>query len=56
MVEQIDESTIESDALISDVVEDLEGTENHLIISDKDILKEMVSLKCPGATIRFEGI
>jgi len=37
--EQIDESTIESDALISDVVEDLEGTENHLIISDKDIFK-----------------
>lgn len=39
VVEQIDESTIESDALISDVVEDLEGTENHLIISDKDIFK-----------------
>ncbi|MGE7809578.1 hypothetical protein [Lysinibacillus capsici] len=39
VVEHIDESTIESDALISDVVEDLEGTENHLIISDKDIFK-----------------
>ncbi|KPN93072.1 hypothetical protein [Lysinibacillus sp. ZYM-1] len=39
VIEHIDESTIESDALISDVVEDFQGTENHLIISDTDIFK-----------------
>ncbi|MDM5233707.1 hypothetical protein [Lysinibacillus pakistanensis] len=31
VIEHVDESTIESDALISDVVEDFQGTENHLI-------------------------
>lgn len=39
VIEHVDESTIESDALISDVVEDIQGTENHLIISDTDIFK-----------------
>lgn len=39
VIEHINESTIESDALISDVVEDFQGTENHLIISDTDIFK-----------------
>ncbi|WP_369592822.1 hypothetical protein [Lysinibacillus pakistanensis] len=39
MIEHVDESTIESDALISDVVEDFQGTENHLNISDTDIFK-----------------
>ncbi|QDQ02432.1 hypothetical protein FOH38_19255 [Lysinibacillus fusiformis] len=39
VIEHVDESTIESDALISDVVEDFQGTENHLIISDTDIFK-----------------
>ncbi len=39
VIERIDESTIESDALISDVVEDLQGTANHLIISGTDIFK-----------------
>lgn len=39
VIEHVDKSTIESDALISDVVEDIQGTENHLIISDTDIFK-----------------
>lgn len=39
VIERIDESTIESVAVISDVVEDFQGTENHLIISDTDIFK-----------------
>ncbi|MEA0562300.1 hypothetical protein [Lysinibacillus irui] len=39
VIERVDDSTIESEALISDVVEDFQGTENHLIISDTDIFK-----------------
>ena len=39
VIEHIDESTIESDAVISDVVEDFQGTANHLIISSTDIFK-----------------
>ncbi len=39
VIERVDESTIESEALISEVVEDFQGTENHFIISDTDIFK-----------------
>ncbi|MFJ7887137.1 hypothetical protein ACIQYL_03500 [Lysinibacillus xylanilyticus] len=39
VIERIDESTIESDAEISDVVEDFQGTANQLIFSDTDIFK-----------------
>jgi len=39
VIEHVDESTIESDALISDVVEDFQAKENNLIISDTDIFK-----------------
>ncbi|MFJ7738829.1 hypothetical protein ACIQ2D_21210 [Lysinibacillus sp. NPDC097287] len=39
VIERIDESTIELDAVISDVVEDFQGTTNHLIISSTDIFK-----------------
>lgn len=39
VIERVDESTIESEALISEVVEDFQGTENYLIISDTDIFK-----------------
>lgn len=39
MIERVDESTIESEALISEVVKDFQGTENHFIISDTDIFK-----------------
>jgi len=39
VIEHIDERTIESDAVISDVVEDFQGTANRLIISSTDIFK-----------------
>ncbi|WP_211263231.1 hypothetical protein [Lysinibacillus contaminans] len=39
VIERTNESTIELDAVISDVVEDFQGTANHLIISSTDIFK-----------------
>lgn len=52
MIERIDESTIESDAEISDVVEDFQGTANQLIFSDKRAFNAMKNVN--GG--RFNGI
>ncbi len=55
--ERIDESTIESDAEISDVVEDFQRTANQLIFSDTDIFKGngIYKMSC-AQTIRLEEL
>lgn len=52
VIERIDESTIESGAEISDVVEDFQRTANQLIFSDKGVFNVMKNVN--GG--RFNGI